>query len=91
MFGLLTTMLALFVIVPGSFAQGFVQLQVSNQPSASEIQTNRDANTWDPSAQGTGILVFGTFQGSGTTTSSILRISFPAPITSSPALCGQIS
>jgi len=91
MLGLLTTMLALFVIVPGSFAQGFVQLQVSNQPSASEIQTNRDANTWDPSAQGTGILVFGTFQGSGTTTSSILRISFPAPITASPNLCGSIN
>ena len=91
MLGLLTTMLVLFVLVPGSFAQGFVQLQVSNQPSASEIQTNRDAATWDPTAQGTGILVFGTFQGSGTTTSSVLRISFPGPITSSPALCGSIS
>lgn len=80
----LVTMLVLFVLVPGSFGQ-VVSVSLSNTPSAQETQTDRTAHTSDPTSPGNGILVTGTLVGSSFgATASVLRISFPAPITASP-------
>jgi hypothetical protein len=86
MIGLATLML-IMAFSSSSFAQ--VQLIMNNAQSQSEIQTNRTAQTSDPSSTGSGILVSGSLLATSPLTSTVLTLSFGAPITSSAALQGN--
>jgi hypothetical protein len=86
MIGLATLML-IMAFSSSSFAQ--VQLIMNNAPSPSEIQTNRTAQTSDPASTGSGILVSGSLLATSPLTSTVLTLSFGAPITSSAGLQGN--
>jgi len=79
-FALMAVMLVL-ALAPSSFAQ--IQLQIFNTPSASEIQTNRNAQTADPTSTGAGILISGSVVAAAPLTTTNLVLTFPGPITSS--------
>jgi hypothetical protein len=85
-FGLVTVMVVL-MMAPSSFAQ--VQLILTGNPSASEIQTNRTAQTADPTSLGAGILLSGSLLAASPLTTTTLTLSFGAPITSSAAIQGN--
>ena len=76
------TMLVLFGMASSSFAQ--VSLQLIPDPSAGEIQTNNNAQTANPGISGAGILVSGALIANSPLTTTVLRITYPSPITSSP-------
>jgi hypothetical protein len=81
----LFTMLVVFTMASSSFAQ--VSITLIPDPSAGEVQTNRNAQTASPGVAGDGILVSGALIASSPLTTTVLRITFPSPITSSPARC----
>ena len=83
MFGLVTV-LVLAVVAPSSFGQ--VNIQLIPQPSPGEIQTNRNAQTADPSSVGAGILVSGSIVAPSPLTTTTLTITYPSPITSAPGV-----
>jgi hypothetical protein len=84
--GLLATILVL-ALAPSSFAQ--TNIQIFNVPSPGEIQTGRNVNTSDPSSTGSGILVSGSSIAAAPLTATRLILTFPAPITSGPAIIGS--
>jgi hypothetical protein len=86
MIGLMTLMLVM-AFSSTSFAQ--VQLIINNAPSPSEIQTNRTAQTSDPASTGSGILVSGSLLATSPLTSTVLTLSFGAPITSAALVQGN--
>jgi hypothetical protein len=86
MIGLLTLVLVM-AFSSTSFAQ--VQLIINNAPSPSEIATNRTAQTSDPASTGSGILVSGSLLATSPLTSTVLTLSFGAPITSAALLQGN--
>jgi hypothetical protein len=71
-------------LAPSSFAQ--VQVRLFNATSSFEVQTNRNAQTADPASVGSGITVTGELVAISNLTTTRLRLTFPAPITSSPAV-----
>jgi hypothetical protein len=77
------TMLAFSAMAASSFAQ--VNLSLIPDPSAGEIQTNNNAQTASPGTSGAGILVSGALIANSPLTATTLRITYPSPITSSPA------
>jgi hypothetical protein len=77
------TMLAFFAMATSSFAQ--VSLSLIPDPSAGEIQTNNNAQTASPGTSGAGVLVSGALIANSPLTTTTLRITYPSPITSSPA------
>jgi hypothetical protein len=85
MVGLVVT-LALLVTAQSSFAQVSLAL-TANPPSAGEIQTNKNAQTAEAGVTGGGILVTGSLIATSPLTLTRLRITYPSPITSSPARC----
>jgi len=81
----LLTLVVLFAMASSSFAQ--VSITLIPDPSPGEVQTNRNAQTAFPGVSGDGILVSGALIAGSPLTTTVLRISFPGPITSSPAQC----
>ena len=81
MVGFLTTLM-LLVMASSSFAQ--ISLQVIQEPSAGEIQTNRNAQTAATGSPGAGLLISGQLLTTSPLTATTLRITYPSPITSSP-------
>jgi len=79
MIGLLAVALVI-ALAPSSFAQ--VQIQAFNTASAGEIQTNRNAQTSDPTSIGSGILISGQLIANSPLTTTTLTLTFPGPITS---------
>jgi hypothetical protein len=79
----LLTMLVFFVMASSAFAQ--VNISLIPDPSAGEIQTNNNAQTASPGTSGAGILVSGALIATSPLTTTTLRITYPSPITSSPA------
>jgi hypothetical protein len=77
--------LVLFVMAPGSFAQ--VSITLTPNASSAEAQTNKTAQTASPGVAGGGILVTGQLIATSPLSTTTLRVSFPSPITSSPASC----
>jgi hypothetical protein len=77
--------LVLFAMAPSSFAQ--VSLTLTPNPSTSEVQTNKNAQTASPGTAGGGILITGQLIATSPLSTTTLRVSFPSPITSSPASC----
>jgi hypothetical protein len=77
------TMLVFFAMASSSFAQ--VSLSLIPDPSSNEVQTNNNAQTASPGVSGAGILVSGSLIANSPLTTTTLRISYPSPITSSPA------
>src|SRR5436190_245284 len=80
----LVTILVLFAMAPSSFAQ--VQIQIFPDVSSSEVQTNRNAQTARPGTNGAGLLISGSLLGASPLTATTLRIGYPGPITSQPAI-----
>src|SRR5207247_2672008 len=78
------TILVLFAMAPSSFAQ--VQIQIFPDVSSSEVQTNRNAQTARPGTNGAGLLISGSLLGASPLTATTLRIGYPGPITSQPAI-----
>jgi hypothetical protein len=81
----LLTMLVCFSMASTSFAQ--VSISVITDPSAQEIQTSRNAQTASPGVVGDGILVSGAIVAPSPLTTTVLRLTFPSTITSSPVNC----
>jgi len=81
-FGLVAAMFVL-ALAPSSFAQ--IQITVTPLGSPFEIQTNRTAQTADPTSAGAGVLVSGQLLASSPLTTTGLLIDYPGPITSSSA------
>jgi hypothetical protein len=79
--GLMVAVLVL-ALAPSSFAQ--VQITIFNSPSPGEIQTNRNAQTSDPTSVGAGITVSGAVFAAAPLTTTQLILTFPAIISSSP-------
>jgi len=77
------TMLVFFAMATSSFAQ--VNMSAIPDPSAGEIQTNNNAQTAAPGISGAGILISGALIANSPLTTTTLRISYPSPITSTPA------
>src|SRR6266516_4884983 len=79
----LVTILVLFAMAPGLFAQ--VQIQITPDVSSQEVQTNRNAQTARPGTNGAGLLVAGQVFAPSALTATTLRIAYPGPITAVPA------
>jgi len=82
-FGLLAVMMVL-VLAPSSFAQ--VAITINNPPSGQEVQTNRTAETSDPTSSGAGITVSGSLIASSNLSVTELILTFPSTITSDFAI-----
>jgi hypothetical protein len=82
MLGVLT-MFVFFALASNSFAQ--VSISLIPDPSSGEIQTNNNAQTASPGTSGAGVLVSGALIANSPLTETKLRITYPSPITSSPA------
>ena len=90
----LVTILVLFAMAPSSFAQ--VQIQIFTDPSSQEVQTNRNAQTARvgnsaSSASGNGLTIAGQVFTPSPLTATVLRISYPGPITSQPAADANVT
>jgi len=81
MFGLVITMLVL-AAAQSSYAQ--MSISITGNPSPRETATNRTAETNDPVA-GNGVIITGTLLSDVFVTGGRLRITYPAPLTSSTA------
>jgi hypothetical protein len=81
LFGLFATLLVL-ALAPNSFAQ--IQISIINTASEGEVATSHHAQTSTP-GQTAGILVSGTFLAQSSLSTTMLTLTFPAAITSSPA------
>jgi len=79
--GLMVAVLVL-ALAPSSFAQ--VQITIFNSPSPGEIQTNRNAQTSDPTSLNAGITVSGAVFAAAPLTTTRLILTFPAVISSAP-------
>jgi len=82
-FGLLAVMMVL-VLAPSSFAQ--VAITINNPPSVQEVQTNRTAETSDPTSPGAGITVSGSLIAQSNLSRTDLILTFPSTITSDFAI-----
>src|SRR5712692_937022 len=80
----LMAVLVVLFLTSSSFAQ--VSVSLNPIPSAAEIQTNRTAQTAEVGTVGAGLLVSGSFVASSPLTSTVLTVTYPAMITSSPAV-----
>jgi hypothetical protein len=85
MFGLVIALM-LFATAQNSLAQVSIGL-TANPPSPGEIQTNKTAMTAEPAVTGGGILVTGSLIAASPLTVTRLRLTYPSPITSAPAVC----
>jgi hypothetical protein len=83
LFGLLGAMVVL-ALAPSSFAQ--VNIQIFGAASAQEVQTSQNAQTADPLSSGAGLTVSGSVIANVELTTTRLDITYPGPITSSPAI-----
>jgi hypothetical protein len=81
-FGLLAAMLVL-ALAPNSFAQ--INITINNVPSPQEVQTNRTAETSDPTSFGAGITVSGALIAQSGLTVTTLTLTFPSTITTRAA------
>jgi hypothetical protein len=72
------------VLAPASFAQ--VRIEITTFASPGEINTNHNALTVDPASTGTGIQISGLFIATAKLTTTVLTLTFSAPITSAPAV-----
>jgi hypothetical protein len=81
-FGLLAVMMVL-VLAPSSFAQ--VSITINNPPSPQEVQTNRSAETSDPTSPGAGITVSGALIAQSNLSTTNLILTFPTVITTNSA------
>jgi hypothetical protein len=79
----LLAILVVLALAPSSFAQ--VQITLTPTPSPNEITTNHDAQTADPSTTGAGILVTGALLANSPLTTTVLALTYPATLTSSPS------
>jgi len=79
---ILGVMAAVLIMASASSSFAQVQLQIFNTPSPGEIQTNHHANTSDPTSTGSGILVSGSLVANSPLSTTVLTLTFPAPITS---------
>lgn len=79
----LLALLLVVALAPSSFAQ--VQLTLTPTPSPNEITTNHAAQTADPSTTGAGVLVTGALLANSPLTTTVLALTYPSTITSSPA------
>src|SRR2546428_4448376 len=80
---LMTGLLAVLVVLaltPSSFAQ--VQITITPNVSAGEIQTNRAAQTATTGSSGAGVLITGQLIANSPLTTTTLRLAYPSPITS---------
>src|SRR5688572_9139319 len=82
---ILGLMAAVLIMASASSSFAQVQLIISNTPSAGELQTNRTAQTSDPTSLGAGITITGQLLASSPLTTTTLTLSFGAPITSAAA------
>jgi len=81
-FGLVFVLVLCFM-APSAFAQ--INLSLIPDPNAGEIQTIRNAMTGVSDVSGSGMLVSGQLIASSVLTTTTLRLTYPSPITSSPA------
>jgi hypothetical protein len=81
MFGLVFALVLL--MAQSTFAQ--INLSLIPDASSGEVQTNRNAQTATPDSSGSGVLISGQLIANSVLTTTTLRISYPSPITSSPA------
>jgi hypothetical protein len=84
MFGLLAVLVVL-ALTPSSFAQ--VNITITPNASAGEIQTNRAAQTATTGSSGAGVLVTGQLIANSPLTTTDLRLAYPGPITSVGTTC----
>src|SRR5438552_3986694 len=80
----LVTILALFAMAPSAFAQVTLTV-VPDAISSTEVATSLNAQTAQPGVLGAGVDVTGTIS-AGNTLTTILRITYSGPITSSSGL-----
>lgn len=82
-FGLLAVLVV--VALPSiSFAQ--VSITLTPNVSAAEIQTNRNAQTATAGSNGAGVLISGQLIANSALSATTLTLTYPAPITSGPAV-----
>lgn len=81
--GLVTVALVL-AMAPGLFAQVSISIIPDTDPG--DIQTNNNALAAVPGSNGSGVLVVGSLIATSPLSTTVLRINYPAPITSLPSL-----
>ena len=82
----LVTVLLVLVMAPTLFAQVSISIIPDTDPG--DIQTNNNALAAVPGSNGSGVLVVGSLIATSPLSTTVLRISYPGPITSLPALSG---
>jgi hypothetical protein len=82
----LVTVLLVLVMAPGLFAQVSISIIPDTDPG--DIQTNNNALAAVPGSNGSGVLVVGSLIATSPLSTTVLRINYPAPITSLPSLVG---
>jgi len=80
----LAALLVVLALAPASYAQ--INLQAFSAPSSQEIQTNRTAQTADPTSSGAGITVSGSVVADAVVTGTSLFIDYPGVITADAAI-----
>jgi len=83
----LVTILMLFALAPSMFAQ--VQITIIPDVDNGDINTNNNAVAAAPGSTGSGVLVVGSLIAQSTLGTTVLRIAYPAPITSVPSNVGS--
>jgi len=79
----LVTILALFAMAPGLFAQVTVTIIPDNNPG--DIQTNHNVQASVPNTKGAGVLVVGSLLATAPLSTTTLFLTYPGPITSTPS------
>jgi len=79
----LVTILMLFALAPSMFAQ--VQITIIPDVDPGDINTNNNAVAAVPGTAGSGVLVVGSLIATSPLGNTVLRIAYPAPITSLPS------
>ncbi len=82
----LVTILLVLAMAPGLYAQ--VSISIIPDTDAGDINTNNNAQGAVPGSNGSGVLVVGSLIATSPLSTTVLRINYPAPLTSSPNLIG---
>ncbi len=80
----LVTILLVLAMAPGLYAQ--VSISIIPDTDAGDINTNNNAQGAVPGSNGSGVLVVGSLIATSPLSTTVLRINYPAPLTSSPNL-----
>jgi hypothetical protein len=83
------TILVLLAMAPSLYAQ--VQITIIPDVDAGDINTNNNALAAVPGTNGSGVLVVGSLIATSPLTTTKLRIAYPGPITSAPAVTSTTS